>query len=68
MHWQQWKLEYNKEYADLVDEQTRRDIWLTNYQRVIKHNQNEKSFFIAMNQFSDLVYNVLGVCIINYYN
>ena len=58
--WQKWKSEHGKLYADLEEEQARKDIWLHNYHQIVQHNQNEKSyFFVGLNQFSDLVMCIL---------
>ena len=53
--WQQWKIEHSREYADPVEEQAHRDVWINNYYRIVQHNRDNKSFFIAPNEFSDLV-------------
>lgn len=53
--WEQWKLQYGKNYSDTVQEQVRKDVWIHNYHRIAWHNQQKKSFSIASNQFTDLV-------------
>ena len=32
--WQKWKLEHSKIYADLAEEQARKDIWLKNRHQI----------------------------------
>lgn len=53
--WEQWKLQYGKNYSNTVEEQARKGVWIRNYHRISWHNQQQKSFSIAPNQFADLV-------------
>ena len=54
-NWQQWKLEYNKKYANMQEEQERRNIWMQSYHQIIQHATDKNHYDIGLNQFSDLV-------------
>ena len=53
--WQHWKLEHNKNYATLSEEEDRKEIWQESYYRIAYHNNAQNKFFLALNQFSDMV-------------
>ena len=53
--WQQWKLEHHKNYATIAEEEARKEIWKQSYHRITQHNFAQHKFFLAMNQFSDMV-------------
>lgn len=52
--WEIWKRENGKSYADDLEESLRHAIWFQNYHYVQEHNSRE-SFFLGLNEFSDLV-------------
>ena len=59
--WQEWKLEHSKVYSNLVEEEAHRDVWVQNYHQILsQHEKSKQKFFITLNQFSDLVSNLLG--------
>ena len=53
--WKHWKLKYSKNYTNSANEEASKVVWVKNYNRIADHNQANKSFYIALNQFSDLV-------------
>ena len=53
--WQQWKLNYNKYYNSIEEEQECRNVWMQTYHQIWLHNKAEGSFYIELNQFADMV-------------
>ena len=53
--WQQWKVEHNRQYDGIVEEESRRDTWLQNHDYIHKHNRNNPVFKLSLNQYADLV-------------
>ena len=53
--WQQWKLEHHKTYANIAEEEARKEIWKQSYHRVTQHNLAQHKFHLSLNQFSDMV-------------
>ncbi|KAH8335628.1 hypothetical protein KR074_007383, partial [Drosophila pseudoananassae] len=57
--WRAFKIEYNKEYENEIEEQLRFKIFLHNKLLIARHNlkwsAGEVSFNLTVNQFSDLL-------------
>ena len=53
--WKLWKEEHRKVYADAVDEQKHKTIWMANYHQIKDHNRKGHSYTLGLNQFSDMV-------------
>lgn len=67
--WELWKLEHKKSYDTAGEEEARQHIWSRTYHRIARHNHAEERYYLAMNQFSDLVISTccyfcifVGVC------
>jgi len=58
--WQGFKNKYNKIYATIEEEQTRFQIFLSNYQKIEDHNKEfvngRKSYQMGMNKFGDMTH------------
>jgi len=56
--WQSFKNEYSKFYDTIEEEQTRFQIFVSNYQKIEDHNKefaaNRKSYQMGMNKFGDM--------------
>ena len=55
LEWWQWKTVHGRRYQDTVEEAARRDIWMTNYDFVQKHNTKNGGIKLELNQFADMV-------------
>ena len=55
--WEQWKISHRKSYQSIEVEESRRQVWTSNYKLIQEHNMKENSFKLALNHFADLVRN-----------
>lgn len=53
--WEQWKITHRKTYQNVAVEESRRQVWSSNYKLIQEHNMKESSFKLALNHFGDLV-------------
>ena len=53
--WWQWKADHSRQYDSVAKEETRRAVWLQNYDYINKHNRNNLAFKLSLNQFVDMV-------------
>jgi len=55
--WKTYKAKYNKSYADLNEDEERKQIFFKNIDKIYKHNQlyaeGKATFTMGINQFSD---------------
>lgn len=54
--WNQWKIEFNKEYKTKNEELIRYNIWKDNLNIILKQNHQHSSASFAVNKFSDLTH------------
>lgn len=54
--WHSWKAQHSKTYSDQEEEDARRLVWYDNFKKIIEHNNANKSYTLALNEFADLVY------------
>ncbi|XP_003385986.1 PREDICTED: cathepsin L1-like [Amphimedon queenslandica] len=52
--WEQWKITHRKTYQNVAVEESRRQVWSSNYKLIQEHNMKESSFKLALNHFADL--------------
>ncbi|XP_043938275.1 ervatamin-C-like [Protopterus annectens] len=56
--WKLWKSRYAKSYLNSTEELLRRQIWDTNWKKVMHHNNRadngKESYWLEMNQFADM--------------
>ena len=53
--WHSWKSQHSKTYGDEEEEDARREVWYDNYKKIVDHNNANRSYSIALNEFADLV-------------
>ena len=53
--WQLWKEKHGKSYQTRSEEDSRRSVWLQNYESIKRHNTHTSSFKLKLNQFADMV-------------
>lgn len=53
--WHSWKAQHSKTYSDQEEEDARRLVWYDNFKKIIEHNNANKSYTLALNEFADLV-------------
>ena len=62
--WVTWKLFHGKNYSNAVEDKFRLKIFMENKAKVARHNaaahRGEKSYFLKMNTYGDLVSNNRG--------
>jgi cathepsin L len=52
--WQQWKLQYKKQYSSEGEEYHRQRVWLSNLKFIEEFDSETEGFSVAMNEFGDL--------------
>ena len=53
--WQLWKERHGKNYMSALEEESRWAAWLQNHQPIQKHNSQNSTFRVKLNQFADMV-------------
>ena len=53
--WHSWKATHSKSYGDDSEEDARRIVWYDNYKKIVDHNNANRSYTLALNEFADLV-------------
>ena len=53
--WYSWKSLHSKAYDSEDEEGTRRSVWYDNHKKIIEHNNANRSYTLAVNEFADLV-------------
>lgn len=53
--WQLWKKEHGKSYQTRSEEDSRWAVWLQNYESIKRHNGQNSTFKLKLNQFADMV-------------
>ena len=57
--WKNWKKEHGKQYLNDLEESVHHATWFQSYHHIQLHNQRESSFKLSLNEFSDMVRNVI---------
>ena len=64
--WSTWKTLHQKNYSNTMEEKFRLKIFMENKAKIARHNsrahRGEKSYFLKMNHFGDMVCCSLGTC------
>lgn len=55
VEWHSWKSQHSKTYTDQDEEDARRLVWYDNLKKVSEHNNANRSYTLALNEFADLV-------------
>ena len=55
VEWQQWKTKYSRSYVGEAEESVRKLVWQDNWLFVKKHNSENHTFTVELNEFADLV-------------
>ena len=53
--WFSWKAQHSKTYSDQDEEDARRLVWHDNLKKIVEHNNANKTYTLALNEFADLV-------------
>lgn len=53
--WWQWKVQYGRRYGSVVEERTKRNAWMQNYDYIRKHSNRTVGYQLLLNQFADMV-------------
>lgn len=61
--WKEWKQRHQKMYGDESEEYMRRSVWLDNFEKITAHNQAGLGFSLELNEFADMVSNIMQACI-----
>ena len=58
--WEEWKRNFNKDYASDEEEEERRIVWERRVMQINEFNTRNESFKQSVNQFADIVSNKYG--------